>query len=501
MCRYLDTLAVILTIGAVCALGPSAGLAQGPDTIWTRTYGGASSDYGYSIQQTSDGGYVIAGTTFSFGAGSYDAYLIKTDANGEGQWARTYGGTGTDYGRSVQQTFDGGYVIAGYTNSSGAGDYDVLLIKTDSAGVEKWAYTYGGQADDRGRFVEQTLPDSGYIIAGYTETVGAGGRDAFLVKTDGAGSLTWSEPYGGTDWDEAWSVRQTFPDNGYIVVGSTASSGAGLDDVYLVKTDEDGDTLWTRTYGGTSGDYGYQVEQTFPDSGYIITGNTYSFGAGDSDMFLVKTGTGGDSLWMRTFGGISTEYGYSVQQTSPEAGYIVSGSTRSFGEGSFDVYIVKTDGIGWPIWSRTYGGAAHDEGFCVRQTAPDSGYVITGSTRSFGEGVYDVYLLKTEPVLAGIPGGEPVRTILTVSNAEPNPFSDQTLVTYRLLEPCRVDIAVYNVLGQRVAGILSTEQRSGIHTARWDGKTASGRLASSGMYYLRVEAAGRANSRKILLLR
>jgi hypothetical protein len=501
MCRYLLLLAVTSTIGAVSALEPSVGFAQGPDTVWTHTYGGASSEYGYSVLQASDGGYVIVGTTFSFGAGSYDVYLIKTDANGEGQWAQTYGGAGTDYGRSVQQTFDGGYVIAGYTNSSGAGDYDVLLIKTDSAGVQNWAYTYGGKADDRGRFVQQTLPDSGYIIAGYTETVGAGGRDAFLVKTDSAGSLSWSEPYGGTDWDEAWCVRQTFPDSGYIVVGSTASLGAGLDDVYLIKTDANGDTMWTRTYGGTSGDYGYQVEQTLADTGYIITGNTYSFGSGDSDMFLVKTGASGDSLWMRTFGGISTEYGYSLQQTSPEAGYIISGSTRSFGEGSFDVYIVKTDGIGWPIWSRTYGGSAHDEGFCVRQTAPDSGYVIAGSTRSFGAGVYDVYVLKTEPVLAGIPEGGPLHTILMVSNAEPNPFRHQTLVTYQLLEPCRVDIAVYNVLGRKVAGIVSAQQRSGIHTARWDGKTDSGGQASSGMYYLRIEAAGRADSRKLLLLR
>jgi hypothetical protein len=488
--------------GALAALSAVSAFAQGPDTSWTQTFGGTSSDYGYSIQQTHpDGGYIIVGTTFSFGEGSYDVYLIKTDSDGESQWARTYGGAGTDYGQSVQQTFDGGYVIAGYTNSSGAGSYDVLLIKTDSTGIQDWAYTYGGGADDRGRSVQQTLPDSGFIVAGFTETVGAGGRDAFLVKTDGDGNLDWAEPYGGIDWDEAWCVRQTVPDGGYIIVGSTASSGAGTDDVYLVRIDADGDSLWSRTYGGTDGEYGFQVEQTLPDSGYVIIGNTYSYGAGDSDVFLVKTDAEGDTLWMRAFGGTSTEYGYSVEQTSPEAGYIIAGSTRSFGEGNYDAYIVKTDGLGWPLWSRTYGGSAYDDGYSVRQTAPDSGYVIAGSTRSFGAGVYDVYVLKTEPVLAGIVTDDPLPVILMVSAAQPNPFRDRTRIAYQLLEPCRVDVAVYDVLGRRIAGILSAEQNAGIHTTAWDGKTRSGRPAATGMYYLRIEAAGRSTAHKLLLLR
>lgn len=487
------------------ALGPALAAtasAQGPDTLWAKTHGGASTDYAYSVQQTfPDGGYIILGATFSYGEGSYDLYLVKTDADGEAVWAKTYGGTGTDYGRSVQQTFDGGYIITGYTNSSGAGSYDLLLIKTDSSGVEDWAYTYGGGADDRGHFVQQTVPDSGYIVAGYTETYGPGGGDVFLVKTDADGGLVWGDGYGGTNWDEGWCVRQTFPDSGYIVIGSTSSSGVGGDDVYLIKLDAAGDTTWTRTYGGTEGDYGYSIEQTLPDNGYIIAGNTFSFGAGDRDVYLIKTDEAGDTTWTRTFGGTSADLGYSVEQKSPNAGYIIAGSTRSFGAGSYDTYVIETDGLGAPLWSKTYGGTAYDDGFCVLQTSPDSGYIVVGSTRSYGAGSYDVYVIRTEPVMAGIDFDEPVMAILAASQGTPNPFNLRTLITYHLNRPSRVDIGVYNILGQEVAGLVDTRQGSGIHTVTWDGRTSSGRRAASGHYYLRIEAGDHAVTRSLLLVR
>jgi hypothetical protein len=488
----------------LCAWGTfltAAASAQGPDTLWTRTYGGAGSDYGYSIEQTSpDGGYIIAGSTFSFGEGSYDIYYLKTDANGEVDWERTYGGTGTDHGSSIQQTLDGGYVIAGYTNSSGAGDYDVLLAKTDASGVVDWAYTYGGAADDRGWSVQQTLPDSGYIIAGYTETVGSGGGDAFVIKTDADGGLLWANPFGGTSWEEARCASQTFPDSGYIVIGTTSSSGAGADDVYLIKLDADGDSLWARTYGGAASENGYEVRQTFPDGGYIIVGNTYSFGAGNSDIYLVKTDQNGDTLWTRAFGGASVEYGYSVQQTSPEAGYIIAGSTRSFAVGSYDAYVIKTDVGGDPVWTRTYGGSAYDDGYSVCQTAPDSGYVVAGSTRSFGAGVYDVYVVKTEPVLAGVESGPADGMTMALSGGEPNPFTDRTMIRYHLGERSRVTIAMHNVLGQRVATLLDRVQDQGPHVTTWDGRDSGGRSLAPGVYYCRLQAGSASATKKIVLM-
>jgi hypothetical protein len=159
---------------------------------FAKTYGGGNDDrprWDRCVQQTSDGGYIVAGYTYSFGAGGYDILLIKTDANGDVEWAKTYGGTSdNDYAYSVQQTSDGGYILAGYTASFGAGDLDIFLIKTDANGNIQWAKTYGGTNEDRAYSVQQTS-DAGYIVAGYTSSFGAGGYDIFLIKTDANGNI------------------------------------------------------------------------------------------------------------------------------------------------------------------------------------------------------------------------------------------------------------------------------------------------------------------------
>jgi len=347
-------------------------------TTFQKTFGGGSSDYGKAVEQTTDGGYIVAGYTESFGAGSNDVYLIKTHANGDMMWTKTYGGAGTERAYAVEQTTDGGYIVAGWTISFGAGSQDVYLIKTDFNGDTLWIKTYGGASTEWAYAVEQTT-DGGYIVAGYAGSFGAGSNDVYLIKTNANGDTLWTKTYGGANLDEAHAVQQT-TDGGYIVAGTTNSFGSGGNDVYLIKTNANGNTLWTRTYGGMAQDVAYAVQQT-TDGGYIVVGITGNFGAGSTDVYLIKTDSLGDTTWTKTYGGFNIDYGFAVQQTT-DGGYIVAGYTYSFGAGSADFYIIKTDANGDTLWTRTYGGMEQDVAYAVRQTT-DGRYIVAGFMGGF----------------------------------------------------------------------------------------------------------------------
>jgi hypothetical protein len=282
-------LAVLLSVMLLTVV-LSARRAWAEPQGWSKTYGGTSNDEAHALVQTGDGGYALAGSTRSFGAGDNDFWLVKTDAAGNALWNKTYGGTYSDGAYALVQTGDGGYALAGYTDSYGAGNGDFWLVKTDADGTALWNKTYGGTGYDYGYSVVLT-GDGGYALAGRTDSYGVGNGDFWLVKTDAAGNMEWNKTCGGTANDGAYALVQT-GDGGYALAGYTWSFGAGRYDFWLVKTDAAGTVQWNRTYGGTSDDMASSVVQT-SDGGYALAGRTDSYGAGNGDFWLVKTDADG----------------------------------------------------------------------------------------------------------------------------------------------------------------------------------------------------------------
>ncbi|MEO0095337.1 MAG: T9SS type A sorting domain-containing protein [candidate division WOR-3 bacterium] len=297
------------------------------DTIWTKTYGGADWDMGYWVQQTSDSGYIIAGTTASFGE-EYQAYLIKTDSLGDTLWTRTYGGPSYEFGWGVQQTMDGGYIIVGTTWNGG-----VYLIKTDANGDTLWAKTYGG---DEGWSVQQTR-DNGYIVAGYKNC------GVYLIKTDSLGDTLWTRRYMDGIDDLGKHVEQT-TDGGYIIVGASQRL-MHLIQILAIKVDSLGNNPIYHCYGPNSlysWSVGSCIQQT-SDSGYILVGYG-DIAGGEMQVYLIKTDSLLEVLWDNTFGGGEDDVANSVQQTS-DGGYIIAGYSNSYGNGT-QVYVIKTDSFG-----------------------------------------------------------------------------------------------------------------------------------------------------------
>jgi predicted secreted protein len=380
-------IAILVSFTFSAVVCPSACAAS----IWDKTYGGAEDDTaaGETVQ-ASDGGYAILGDTSSFGAGGSDFWLIKTDADGNMQWNKTYGGTGTETSGDMCLTSDGGYAMSGYTTSFGVGGQDFWLVKTDATGNLEWNMTYGETGNEYAYHVEQTL-DGGYALLGQTNSFGAGNNDFWLVKTDGSGNMEWNQTYGGTGNDVGIHVLQTV-DGGYALVGSTGSFGAGSNDAWLIKTDVAGNVQWNQTYGGTGYDGGQCVEKT-SDGGYAIACITTSFGAGSLDSWLVKIDSSGNMEWNMTYGGTGSDGPTHFIQTEDD-GYAIVGFTTVGSDQNAS--LIKTDAFGNMEWNQTYGGTGAEISYALLETS-DGYYLLTINTSSFGAGDDDIWLVKTIP--------------------------------------------------------------------------------------------------------
>jgi hypothetical protein len=363
---------------------------------WMKTFGESESDLGYSVQQTTDGGYIIAAETYSFG-GNGDIWVIKTDRNGNKIWEKKLGGVDQEYNPNIKRTNDNGFIITAKTYSFGAGEIDIWVVKLDENSAEQWNTTFGNQFWDYNGECQQTT-DGGYIIVGTMSRYEPLIFDLCLIKIDGQGNQQWNKTFKNTleSYDFGMSVQQ-MNDGGYIIAGSTIPRGTNTGyDIWLIKTDVQGNEQWNRIYRENGSWKATRSIEPTSDGGYIIIANRGYYESKQVDIFLMKINQYGDEQWNRTYGGLQDDYVGESYQTSDE-GYILIGYTESYGAGEADVWMIKTDTSGNEQWNRTYGGKNNDGGHSI-DLASDGGYIITGF-----KGVYvkdnptcDVWLIKTD---------------------------------------------------------------------------------------------------------
>ncbi|MFZ1664726.1 MAG: T9SS type A sorting domain-containing protein [Flavobacteriales bacterium] len=360
---------------------------------WQATYGGYSTDEGNSVLVNSDGNYLVVGSTGSFGAGSGDIYVLLLDPNGMKIWSRTLGGIGIDQGRKVVEAPDGGFVIAGITNSSDNGGYDGYVAKIDADGTLLWEHTYGGEGWDLLYSITNSA-DGGLIAGGETFSSGNGGGDAWAVKLDANGLMQWEQTYGGTEEDFARSVIAT-TDGGYMIAGATTE--AGNQNAWLVKLDDAGNVSWDAQAGGDSLDFANSVIQT-ADGGYAAVGTTKSYSV-YTEALHFKFDLNGNLQWVRNWGQVNNQESIDLVELSD--GRLLSvGYVNTAGSGGKDMFIFFSTADGDFLEGISNGGdnGAGDEYGSSVAIVSDGGFVFCGYTQSFGFGIRDVYVVKTDSV-------------------------------------------------------------------------------------------------------
>jgi hypothetical protein len=416
--KYPALLRVILL-----AISLTSGLfASPPDTCWTRAYSNGDYDDCFSVCQLSDGTYIAVGGMTISSSQTTDAWLLKLDAEGDTQWTRTYGDQYTDDAHAVQLTRDGGYIIAGSYGINNLPLNAPWLIKTDANGSTVWMKTYGfGFAYG----VQQTF-DGGYVLV--ADHYGYG---VLLVKTDANGDTLWTAIYNGPDTiDEGYAVVQT-PDSGLAALADSASYSTG--GLWFLRTDANGDTLWTRRFWGDSGGrarVGQNSLAATADGGFAIVAST-STDYHSWHTRLIRLDGNGDTLWTRMYQG-ETEVGYTVQQTL-DGGFVIAGTANNALTDGNDIWLVRTDGNGETLWTKTVGGPGNEHGYSVWQTS-DSGYIVAGTTTSYGG--TKAYFVKTTP-----DRGAGVEDEATNREGLPQSRHDRSLAT------------VYDASGRRICRI------------------------------------------------
>ncbi|MGL2966571.1 T9SS type A sorting domain-containing protein [Flavobacterium sp. XGLA_31] len=464
--------------------------SQAPTIQWQKSFGGTMGDVPMNIKPTSEGGYIVSGFTYSNNddvitmQGVCDFWLVKIDGNGNLLWQKTFGGTNYDFGAEAQQTTDGGYIIAGTTYSNDGdvtgshGERDFWVVKTNLTGNLLWQKTFGGSNSDEAHSIKQTS-DGGYIVVGSTysndgDVTGFHGNaapDCWIVKLDENGELLWQKALGGSSVDGARCVQQT-TDGGYIVVGTSRSIDGDLlgsvdhyMDDWVVKLDSMGNIIWQKKYGGLFTECANSVQQTI-DGGYVIAGystsNNFSNGNNANDFWIIKIDADGMLLWQKNIGGTGEDVAYDIKQTADE-GYVVSGSTYSFNgdvtgnHGYTDCWIVKLGPNGNLLWQKAFGSSSFDSANSIIQTT-DEGIIFVGSADTSdgdvigGHGYFDFWIVKLYPDNLNLIDTAQEKIIIY-----PNPISQ--ILNVKTSDEKTIDkITIFNLLGEIITEVQNTNK-------------------------------------------
>jgi hypothetical protein len=350
------------------------------NVLFEGTFGGDSLDVGINAIQLYDGGYALLGYTASFGLGGEDILLVRLDTSGNFLWSNTYGGSGTDNGWDLTEQDDGSLIILGFSDSFSTGDFDMYLINVDSLGELIWSETYGGPGDEYGWSL-LSLDGDGFILAGETNSIGNGRIDALLIRVDPSGGELWQQTYGGAEDDRIFAVAGS-QETGFALAGTTESNAAGRRDAYIVNTDSQGQVQWKQVIGETQDDVAHDITQ-LDDGSYLVTGYTRSFDAENYDALLIRFSAVGEIDFQSTFGGPQDDRTISGVP-SADGGYLLAGYSRSMGASGWDVYVAKTDQQGDPTWQQNFGGISNDTGYTLLETIDNSIFIV-GTTHSSGQ--------------------------------------------------------------------------------------------------------------------
>ncbi len=490
---------VLLAIIIIQVLGFSILFSQTvPDSLWCETYGGDLTDFAKSLIQTNDGNYVFAGSTNSFGNEFYDVYLLKTDENGNELWSKTFGGLNHDVANSVIETSDNGLLITGYTYSFDSELSAIYVIKTDVNGDSLWTKVIDNYSYEFGNYGIQTS-DENYVIVGDGRPENSDYTNIILLKIDENSNILWLNYYEGNNSYSTNSGRcvQQTNDNELIISGTTTSSEQINANAYLIKTDAAGDTLWTKQFNGDGNSCGNFIQQTV-NGDIIIVGNV-EYDENYSDIYLIRTNANGNTIWTSKFGSQFDYKGYCVKQTN-NGEIILVGSIHDWSDDRLNAYILKANSNGDSLWSQSYGGDLRTVANSIISTREDE-YLLAGSINSYSSPFQtDAFLLKLgNETIAENNINSPHFSSINY----PNPFNPSTTISFSVTQNSDfVTLEIYNIKGQKIKTLIHNEFAKGTHSIIWSGDDEFNKPVSSGVYLYRLNVNGKTEAiKKCLLLK